>query len=228
MKFTDIESEARKLQIQLWRNREKLLHGASAQPLDVFQPELAASFLGVRYEVYDRLPGFGQGVTRFEVAGLVDRQANKIAISSRFKAETMRFTGAHEIGHWMLHPNEVMHRDRPIHGFADLSMSRDPVEREADYFAACFLVPRRLLTDAFHARFQDRTPLALNDTSAFWLTGNQPELLLGADSGSMSFALAVASARRYEGRPFESLAELFGVSIGTMAIRLRELELIQD
>ena len=41
-----------------------------------------------------------------------------------------------------------MHRDRPVHGIGVQTSSRPPHEREADYFAACFLVPESLLADA--------------------------------------------------------------------------------
>ena len=49
-----------------------------------------------------------------------------------------------------------------------------------------------------------------------------------AGRDSMKFALTVASARRFNGRDFRSLADTFNVSVSAMAIRLRELGLIEE
>jgi Zn-dependent peptidase ImmA (M78 family) len=120
-----------------------------------------------------------------------------------------------------------MHRDRPIKGIYLDGSVRPSHEREADYFAACFLVPGKMLTKSFKKRFREK-PLILDDTVAFWLNPSDPDSLLRADIGSLDFALAVASASSYGGAHFMSLASQFGVSPTTMAIRLLELELIEE
>jgi hypothetical protein len=49
-----------------------------------------------------------------------------------------------------------------------------------------------------------------------------------AGPDSMLFAATVASARRFNGRHFKSLGEEFNISVSAMAIRLRELGLIEE
>ena len=69
---------------------------------------------------------------------------------------------AHEIGHFVLHPyigKGVIHRDRPIQSTVIGRTYRDATEVEADYFAACFLMSRKLLQTAFLARFGTKLPL---------------------------------------------------------------------
>jgi len=146
----------------------------------------------------------------------------------RFPQETIRFTGAHEIGHWLLHPKEVMHRDRPVKGLVVEASSRPAQEKEADYFAACFLMPRRLVTKALESTFSVRSPFIFDDTASFHLRPDDLESLLRPDDGAWDRAVSLASAESYSGRHFHSLAKQFRVSVSTMAIRLKELELIRE
>ncbi len=228
MKYPEIEAKARDLQKKIWEQRARLWPVQVPSLLEMLDPAIAARVLNVQFEIYEELGRFGSGRDHYEIAGMIDRQARRIAVSKKFQPAAMRFTGAHEVGHWLLHPREVMHRDRPIEGFADETLPRPPLEREADYFAACFLVPRKLAMATFKATFQVNAPLFLDDASAFWLSHGDPGSLLGAETGSLDFARAVASATSYGGQHFKSLASQFGVSVTTMAIRLRELELIRE
>ena len=134
---------------------------------------------------------------------------------------------AHEIGHIALdHKGTVMHRDRPI--FQLETASRDQFEQEADYFAACFLAPDRLVNEEFQKRFCSKPPLPLTDAVAFHLCGESAHALMRAGPNSFKFAAAVASARTFNTQHFKSLAEVFCISVGAMAIRLRELKLVED
>ena len=119
-----------------------------------------------------------------------------------------------------------MHRDRPVY---DVGRGPRPLEeKEADYFAACFLAPARLVIDAFRARFTSKVPLPLTDAVAFNLCGESGHALMRAGPVSYQFASAVASAQSFNGRRFPSLTEEFGISVGAMAIRVRELGLIEE
>ena len=119
-----------------------------------------------------------------------------------------------------------MHRDRPV--FQMHAGPRDPFEQEADYFAACFLGPARLVIEGFQKRFILGPPLPLTDAVAFHLCGESGHAFMRAGPGSLKFAAAVAGAKSFNGRHFTSLAEMFGISVSAMAIRLRELKLIDD
>lgn len=222
-----VEAAARDLQAAIWRDRTSLFPMGVPKPKGMLEPEIAAHVLGYQYEIAESLGTWGQGRDRFEIAGMVDRQRQIIGVSLRFAYPTMRFTGAHEVGHIALgHPNRVMHRDRPV--FSIQGRTRDPLEQEADYFAACFLAPAKLVVEAFQVRFMIGPPLPLTDAVAFNLCGESGHALMLAGPDSMKFAAAVASAESFNGRRFASLANAFGISVDAMSIRLRELGLIQD
>jgi Zn-dependent peptidase ImmA (M78 family) len=224
-----IENAARELLARVWRARESLwTFDPLPAPVAMLDPAVAARLLDIKFEIHDRLGSrFGDRNSRFEIAGLLDRQARKIAISAHFPLETQRFTAAHEIGHWLLHPDNVMHRDRPIGGLEFGKTRRAAAEREADRFAASFLMPHRLVTKRFEATFGITAPLVIDDAAAYWLCGSNPGFLLDAEVNSLEREVAVASARSYANRHFDSLAKHFGVSISSMAIRLKELGLVR-
>jgi Zn-dependent peptidase ImmA (M78 family) len=229
MDKSQIESEVRRLQVEIWMQRD-IIWQFGAPPVEaMFEPRVVADFLDLQYELRDSIQPEQPGVG-FEAAGTLDRKRGILAISTRFDYAVQRFTAAHEIGHFVLHPwigDKVVHRDRPIHG---LQLSGRPeIEQDADYFAACLLVPMRCLHEAFEARFGTRKPLPLNETVAFHLAGGSAHQLFSAPPGTtLQFAKAVASAQSFNGRRFQSLAQQFGVSVSAMAIRLREAGLVVD
>jgi len=230
MTDSQIENAVRDLHARIWRERGALWAAdRMPAPVEMLDPAAAARLLGIEFEVHDELGSRfcgGGGAARFEIAGLLDRQAKKIAISRRFAPATQRFTAAHELGHWLLHPDNVMHRDRPLDGLEFIRVRRAPEEREADRFAALFLMPEKLVKKRFEESFGVTGPLVIDDAAAFWLCGSNPGFLLGADLNSLEREVAVAAARSFASRHFDSLARYFGVSIASMAIRLRELKLV--
>jgi Zn-dependent peptidase ImmA (M78 family) len=138
---------------------------------------------------------------------------------------TRRFTAAHELGHFVLHPHvgsRRLHRERPVNGPRG---DRPLLEQEADYFAACLLMPRRAVIDEFSARFVKKHPLPLTEVVAYHLKADVG-LLFSQRPGSMLFAQSVARAEQFDTRRFQSLADFFGVSSPAMGIRLTELGLV--
>jgi len=173
------------------------------------------------------LGNFGRGrADKFAVAGMLDRGRNIIAVSERFGTEVMRFTGAHEVGHCRLHKGLQMHRDRPISGVSPDTTPRAPEEREADYFAACFLMPEKLMHKAFMTRFGPTVPFIFDEGRAFQLSPRGYTELIYADHRSHARGLALATAQSFNGAHFRSLADSFRVSPLSMAIRLEELGLV--
>ena len=62
------------------------------------------------------------------------------------------FTCAHEVGHWVLHRRYVDVQGRRSKGKAivcRLSHAKAPIEWQADYFAACLLMPEKETREAF-------------------------------------------------------------------------------
>lgn len=226
MNFKHIEAEARCLQIEVWSQRKVLFPLGDPPIQQLLGPEVAARVCGLAYEYRERI-GAATGGWRFEAAGLFDRGRGIISISTYFPFEVQRFTGAHEVGHFVLHEwigDRVTHRDRPVlDGLAD--PQRPIEEREADYFGACYLAPKRLVESVFRQRF-GRIPPRLSETLAFHLRGSQAQALLTAPPDSVDFAMAVAGCHSLDGRRFVALADKFGISVTAMAIRLRELNLL--
>lgn len=228
MRNRDIEQAAKDLLQKMYWAQNVLWPAGAPSPLQMIDPEAAARKLGLRFEICDELGAFGNVSGRFEVAGVLNRHEKEILIKRRFPLPIRRFTAAHEIGHYLLHPGENLHRDRPINGIVDSQFKRPQIEREADYFAACFLVPGKMLIKAFQSRFGQYIPFKFNDASAFALNPQDPETVLRAETGSLERFLVLASARHFDNKYFVPLHQVFNVSVTTMAIRLRELRLVDE
>src|SRR5438105_10189541 len=139
-----IEHRAYTLRLEIFDNRQRFWDGRAPRGLEVADPELAALVLGMKFEYRETLDLPLAGVNSKKVAGLLFRKKGLILVAERFGAVVARFTAAHEIGHVVFHWEEidpVLHRDLPIAGLEQAEA--DPIEREANYFAACFLMPRK-------------------------------------------------------------------------------------
>ena len=224
-----IEERAKEIQTELWNGRRDLWPSKKVSPFDVLDPGAAAHILNVQYVELEEIGGdrFTFKGQRFRVAGLLDRQSQRIAVATSFGRDVVRFTGAHEIGHWVLHPDQVMHRDRALDGSGLPSGSRDFREKEADYFAACFLMPLRLILEAFKYRFGSADSFIVDDRVAFHLCPSDHESLLRVERDSLDREFALANCKSFNGNYFKSLSELFGVSRTAMAIRIKELRILR-
>lgn len=85
-----------------------------------------------------------------EFSGLLIRKDGRalIGVNSNEVAVRQRFTIAHELGHFLLHPKKdafVDYRDNKN------DIKRDPKERQANMFAAALLMPRNLLAKDFRS-----------------------------------------------------------------------------
>ena len=84
-----------------------------------------------------------------EVAGKIEQSGNRytITINALDPPRRQRFTLAHEIGHY------VLHRDLIGDGITDTGLYRsrlsDPIERQANQFAANLLMPAGLVRAAW-------------------------------------------------------------------------------
>lgn len=220
-----IENEAIRLRWSIFNDRAKFWPGRHPHPFEVLNPQIAANILG--FELHYRpdlsLP---MADAASETAGILDRKHKTLLVAECFGREVRAFTSGHELGHVILHDQRVMHRDLPIRGLEQ--EPTDPLEREANYFAGCYLMPPEFLARVFRDIF-GVTPFPFDYAAASFLRPQDPGSLLYASQGSLVRYKALASARSYAGRAFrQSLAEMFQVSITTMAIRLRELDLVRD
>lgn len=81
------------------------------------------------------------------VAGFCDFKAAKLFVNRKDRSDRQSFTIAHELGHWILHRDLFLSQPDlyPIlPRYADANRA-DPLEKEANKFAANLLVPGHLL-----------------------------------------------------------------------------------
>ena len=218
-----IEEKAKDLQRRIWRNQAAILGNTKLQnPIDLLDPGIAFDLLGFDYDLSETLGNFRIDRALVEVAGMVDTTHRTVRISRRFPDNVQNFTAAHELGHIVLsHATGQMHRDRPADG---ASISRNPMEFEADRFATYYLMPEKLVRSRFKSIFL-ADQFVLDETTAFALNAGTPKHL-GTIEFVRDLSRILAGAERYNGVNCISLADQFRVSIGAMAIRLEELNLV--
>ena len=189
-------------------------------------PRHAADQLGYDVEVRGdldaelRLVDDRARAKRGVITGLLAREERRVAVSDRFSPQEQRFALAHELAHSVLHPQlPVMHRSR-------LDGSKgDPKEREADAFAAEYLMPVKWLRTHLKRKFGE-CPVRVTETLAWWLDRQEPERFLhSTPEDDYALALAIANCSNIGGGRFASMAEEYGVSAQAMAWRLIELKL---
>jgi hypothetical protein len=155
-------------------------------------------------------------------AGIIDRRRKEIYIATRCPPRTQRFTLGHEIGHLVLHPLELYHRDRPLVGAARSNVPL--IEREADIFSAELLMPHRHLKRVFERNFAGAIAgeradqeLAYNLSCGTARNVSASELI---EMGPWDRALLFARCTFWGGRTFQSLVDRYNVSSSAMAWQL--------
>ena len=219
-----IEQLARSIQLKLWEQRRELF-GDTDDPIEVLSPGKVLELFG--YEVRHCKGGLGHdkqdGVT-VDVAGLIDPVSKVVEISAHPLPTERLFTLAHELGHVVLgSAGTGVHRDRPLNG---TRIARDANEREADKFAAFFLMPSKLLRKAFLRRFITEH-FELDDATAFALRASFADDVRKEFPTLRALSRYIANTEHYNGGGFPSLASAFNVSPVAMAIRLEQLSLVR-
>jgi hypothetical protein len=79
-----------------------------------------------------------------KVVGVLNRATKKIEVAANFPHLIRRFTGAHEIGHLVLPPEQQLLRESPLTAGGLENRHTSPTEQEANIFAAETLMPPRL------------------------------------------------------------------------------------
>ena len=223
---SSIKKIARDLQGKLWADRELLFpDGKPVAPIAVLDPIIALRSIGFQCELVESLGQYQLEGEYVEVAGIIDRAERTVQISRRFPLPVRNFTAAHELGHALMHDGLGLHRDRALDG-TDHGIRRDQREREADTFASYFLMPEKLVRAEFKHRFKAREFIMNEDTAFALNAGDLGSFSANYDTRDLSRLLARAT--QYDGIPFRSLAEEFGVSVEAMAIRLEELKIINE
>lgn len=217
-----IEMAARQLAHSIYKARHSLFpEGIPDDPVELLDPKIAFHLLGYQFLELDSMGEIESGI---DVAGIIDQDSKQVSISRRFTPMIRNFTAAHELGHVLLHRQSGLHRDKPIDSGG--GGQRDMIERQADFFAACFLMPKKLLEERFNQRFADA--LSSRENLAFLLNPSGDRKVDKLLSTKRGLARALASLSIINSHGVISLAEQFNVSVEAMAIRLEQLKLVPE
>jgi|SRR5690606_3771716 len=223
----EIENTVRKIQNLVWDNKNLLW---KKNPPNNYLDSLNASLVLSKVLNYDF---HKDGVIDigdvekviYKVAGLIDQENKLVLISNNYPKETQNFTIAHELGHAILHKQAVIHRDRPVD--SSKMKGRNPQEVQADRFATYYLMPKKLVLAIFEDRFLTKE-FEINELNTNRLVRNQNIFdLINKVKNLRGLARKLAGTTSYDNKHFKSMAEIFGVSVEAMAIRLEELNLIK-
>jgi Zn-dependent peptidase ImmA (M78 family)/formiminotetrahydrofolate cyclodeaminase len=222
---SSIEKLARNVQNVLWMNRDLIWKkDVPGNYLDVLKPEVAIKeLLGYQFG-YASLGTFVADDGReYEAAGEIDKIKKIVRVSGDMRPSVRNFTAAHELGHALLHSGKVLHRDRPLDGSDE---NKDVREKQADKFAAFFLMPAKILKSYFYEMFGTER-FVIDENTVFKLREGLPSAFRKRVEDIGGLAYYLATVENFDGRSFNSLAKIFSVSGGAMAIRLKELGLVE-
>lgn len=118
-------------------------HGIASVPVDV---DRLAELEGVEVDRAD----FGE-----EISGLLVKHGGRatIGVNARHAPSRQRFTIAHELGHYLLHSSRELFVDKDyiVHFRDDKSSTGyDPIEVEANQFAAELIMPAAKVRELFN------------------------------------------------------------------------------
>ena len=193
-------------------------------PVDWLDPATLSEIVGLAYETVPSIPLEGRAV-RDAPVGLLDVVRRHVLVSEELGLEVARYTGAHEIAHYLLHRrNFKQHFERAF----DPTKGRSRREREADEFAARFLMPDKLLrtrcSQVLALPDDSQLPIKVNDQVSFSLGPNIAHI----DRHKLDLEFALARlGRDFMNRPIVPLHQQFKVSTTALAIRLQEIEVFR-
>lgn len=184
-------------------------------PVDWLEPSILANILGLEYEIVPTIHMANRRGDDVPV-GLLDLSRGSIVVSEERGPEVARFTGAHELCHYLYHQGKhEEHWERMY----DPNRTRPRKECEADVFAGMFLMPEAMLRARIEANF-DSLPIRANDNVLFFLCGNSVDP--DPDKLELEYALAKAHTN-FRGEHIIPLCQQFKVSVTAMAKELRRL-----
>src|SRR5262249_46309682 len=161
------------------RDAEALLaQYAHAKGVEIRAPipieDIVEKHLKLRMEFNDLRCLFGlPGGRKPDIFGAIWLDSAKIVIDESLdpeehplKEERYRFTLAHEGGHWRLHRPLVQETQRSI-VVCRSSQANERVELQANRYASCLLMPRKLVMEAWRDEFGKDHPYLLRRKSLF-------------------------------------------------------------
>ncbi len=227
LSHSNIEGIVRQLQNTIWKYRNVIWkHDTPEIEIDILKPEIVLEkILGFQFNQPTTLGIHEIQGKQINVAGLIDRKNKVVEISQDFPLEIQNFTAAHELGHALIHQQNGPHRDRALDGSGTLD-HRNLQERQADKFAAYFLMPRKLVETKFKELFLTNR-FKISDETVFALEATSVSEFMKKCNSLRALSVILASAEYYDNVNFDSISKQFHVSVGAMAIRLEELKLVE-
>jgi len=235
MKEEHIEQEAAALLAEYARARSVVI--VPPIPIeDILEKHLK---LGIEFDNTHSLFGIPRSGTDADILGAMFFDEEQIVIDESLDPEEhpamegrYRFTLAHEGGHWRLHRRYFNVNSGQAGLFEDQgppsvicrsSQAKEPVEWQADFYASCLLMPRKLVFAAWDEMFPDRKQRVIRPSvpvSHPFVEVARMSLILG------SKPLWTESVDEALDRIAQPLAEKFLVSPIAMRIRLEKLGLL--
>lgn len=221
------EQCARDLQNLIWENRQLIWKkNTPVSLLEILKPEaILKQVMGYDCFFSEKFGVPAEDDSIIEVAGVIDQPNKLVAISTIYSKETQNFTAAHELAHALLHEQPVLHRDNP-QDRAGQRNTGDYTEYEADKFATFFLMPEKLVLQAFFNIFQENY-FEITEETSFRFGGKTIQDIRRICKNRRALSSMLSNVESYNGRFFMSLTQTFGVSTTAMAIRLEELGLVR-
>jgi IrrE N-terminal-like domain len=139
------------LQARKVLSTHETLTGKSVEP-PIPVEDIIERSLNLRFSYENLQEGYGlEGVIGALYVDL-RRICVDLSLADGGKEGRLSFTCAHEAGHWVLHRHLIKAAARTGKSqniICRLANAKDPVEWQADYFAACLLMPEDSVRDAF-------------------------------------------------------------------------------
>ncbi len=225
LSFGEIEDLVYEMQRTLWRFKKAIWKNKTpTKPFQVLDPKKILEILGYRFEKRESLGSFRIGGKEVETAGVTDKTNKIVVISEKHPYQVQRFTLSHELAHVIMHGDNVIYRDGPING--TFSSGGNIIERQADKFATYFTMPSKLVKSEFKKTFGVDV-MKINEETTFAFNMDSTDSFRNQVRDLIGFSKFLASAEFYDRRSFDSLATRFGMSESAMAIRLKELNLLE-
>jgi Zn-dependent peptidase ImmA (M78 family) len=195
--------------------------------------------IGIEFDDAHRLFGVPRSGPHPDILGALFFDERRIVIDESLDPEEYpsmegryRFTLAHEGGgHWRLHrrlfdrhPDQACLFDKPKAPLfvCRTSQAKARVEWQADFYASCLLMPRKLVFAAWDQTFRDRKQRVLRPTTKI----DHPFVEVERFACSIPDGKFTESEDQILERFAKPFAEKFGVSSIAMRIRLENLGLL--
>lgn len=174
-----IEKDAQALLAEYAHARGVTIEGPIAID-DIIEKHLK---IGIEFDDTHRLFGVPRSGIGFDpdILGAIFFDQKRIVIDESLdpdenpaKEGRYRYTAAHEVGHWRLHrglfgkdpaQGSLLEDASPPSVICRTSQAKARIELQADLYASCVLMPRKLVLAAWDDAFPDRKPRVLKPTT---------------------------------------------------------------